>query len=80
MILVLVCPRVGSGGLSWLAGVTRFVGPLLESLSVPVCCGGRGCLGGRLLATGSSACGPMERLPISGGSSRISGGGLDGGG
>jgi len=40
LVLVLVLPRRGSGGLSWLARVARFAGPLFESLSVPVCCGG----------------------------------------
>ena len=60
LVLVLVFPRVGSGGLSWLAGVIRFSVPLFGSVSVPVCCGGRVCAGGWLLATGSSACGPVE--------------------
>ena len=45
LVLVLVWPRRGSGGLCGLARVARFTGPLLESLSVPVCCGGRVCTG-----------------------------------
>ena len=76
LVLVLVWPRRGSGGLSGLARVARFAGPLFESLSVPVCCGGRVCAGGWSLATVSFTCGPMERLSLSGGGSRISGRGV----
>ena len=46
LVLVLVFPRVGAGGWSWLARVARFSGPLFGSLSVPVGCGGRVCTGG----------------------------------
>ena len=46
LVLVLVFPRVRSGGLSLLAGVIRFSVPLFGSGSVPVCCGGRVCAGG----------------------------------
>ena len=74
LVLVLVLPRMGSGGLSCLAGFARFSDPMFESLSVSVCCGCRVCAGGWLLATVSSTCGPKERLLLSGGGSWISGG------
>ena len=67
LVLVLVLPRMGSGGLSCLPGFARFSDPMFESLSVSVCCGGRVCAGGWLLATVSSTCGPKERLLLSGG-------------
>ena len=74
LVPVLVWLRGGSEGLSGLARVARFAGPLFESLSVPVCCGGRVCVGGWSLAAMSFTGGPMERLSLSGGGSRISGG------
>ena len=49
LVLVLVLPRMGSRGLSCLAGFARFSDPMFESLSVSVCCDGRVCTGGWLL-------------------------------
>ena len=46
LVLVLVFPRVGAGGWSWLGRVASFSGPLLGSISGLVRCGDRVCAGG----------------------------------